>query len=47
VSGRIVSATMSNPVEVVERDCEDFEVQKCGEPRRYRILRTVEINAIR
>ena len=47
VSGRIVSATMSNPVDVVERDCEDLEAQKCGEAQRYRILRTIEINAIR
>lgn len=47
VSGRIVSATMSNPVDVVERDCDDFEAQRCGEPRRYRILRTIEVNAIR
>ena len=47
VSGRIVTATMNNPVDVLERDCEDLEAQKCGEPRRYRILRTIEINAIR
>jgi hypothetical protein len=47
VSGRIVSATMNNPVDVVERDCEDLEALKCGEPRRYRIVRSIEINAIR
>jgi hypothetical protein len=42
--GRIVSATMDNPVEVLERVCKDRELTMCGEGVRYRILRKVAIH---
>ena len=42
-TGRILSATMDNPVEVLERECEDLEAKHCGEPVRYRIIRTIEL----
>ena len=42
-TGRILSATMENPVEVLERECEDVEAKRCGEPVRYRIIRTIEL----
>lgn len=42
-TGRILSATMENPVEVLERECEDLEAKRCGEPVRYRIIRTIEL----
>jgi hypothetical protein len=43
VDGKIVSATLDNPVEVVERDCTDIALTKCSEPMRYQIRRQVEI----
>jgi hypothetical protein len=43
LDGRIISAKLDNPVEVMERVCEDAALSKCGEPERYQILRQVEI----
>jgi hypothetical protein len=42
-NGRILSAVMDNPVEVLERVCDDVEAKRCGEPSRYRIIRTIEL----
>lgn len=41
--GKILSATLDNPVEVIERDCTDLALTKCGDPMRYQIRRQVEI----
>ncbi|HJT53512.1 MAG TPA: hypothetical protein VJ848_06650, partial [Candidatus Angelobacter sp.] len=41
--GRILSATIHNPVEVLQRECQDAALTACGEPVRYQILRNVEI----
>ncbi len=41
--GHIVSATMDNPVNTVERICEDESLAKCSEPKRHEILRRIEI----
>jgi hypothetical protein len=41
--GRILSATMHNPVDVVERDCTDRALTACGPSRRYRIDRTITL----
>lgn len=43
VDGRIVSATLYNPVEVLARECSDPALTTCGEPVRFQILRQVEI----
>jgi hypothetical protein len=43
IDGKILSATLDNPVEVIERDCSDLALTKCGEPMRYQIRRQVEI----
>jgi hypothetical protein len=43
--GRIVSATLSNPVEVLRRECSDPTLTTCGEPARFQILRQIEINS--
>jgi hypothetical protein len=43
VDGKILSATLDNPVEVIERDCSDIALTKCGDPMRYQIRRQVEI----
>lgn len=42
-SGRIISADMDNPVEVLERDCEDATLTKCDAPTRYRIHRQISL----
>jgi hypothetical protein len=39
--GRIVSATMDNPVSVLERTCTDAALSACGEPARYTIRRRI------
>jgi hypothetical protein len=41
--GRILSATEQNPVEVMQRECQDAALTNCGEPVRFQILRQVEI----
>jgi hypothetical protein len=41
--GRIVSATLNNPVEVLERICSDAALTVCGEPSRFQILRQVAV----
>ena len=41
--GRILSATMDNPVEVLERQCEDAALTVCGDPIRYQIRRQIAI----
>jgi len=43
VDGRILGATMENPVDVVERDCDDRALSVCGPPRRYRISRMITL----
>ncbi|HTD95647.1 MAG TPA: hypothetical protein VK627_01910 [Edaphobacter sp.] len=44
-SGRILSAEMDNPVEVLERECDDAALLKCGAPLRYSIRRQVALLA--
>jgi hypothetical protein len=41
--GRILGATMQNPVDVVERDCDDRALSMCGPPRRYHISRVISL----
>jgi hypothetical protein len=42
-SGKILSATMSNPVEISERKCNDAALADCAPPDRYRISRQVSL----
>lgn len=42
--GKIISGTLNNPVEVLERNCADQAPMNCGEPVRYQILRQIEIH---
>jgi hypothetical protein len=42
-SGRILSATLDNTVEILERECEDVDAKRCGEAARYRIIRSIEL----
>ncbi|HKF52685.1 MAG TPA: hypothetical protein VKB26_10250 [Candidatus Acidoferrales bacterium] len=41
--GHVLSATMDNPVEVSERECEDAALTVCGAPIRYQIRRQIAI----
>ena len=41
--GRLVSATLDNPVDILERECDDFALTRCSEPVRYRVFREVEL----
>src|SRR5882672_1444425 len=34
MTGKIISAKIDNPVEVLSRDCEDTELSRCGPPKR-------------
>jgi hypothetical protein len=42
--GRILSGSIDNPIEVMERDCADAALKSCGEPVRYQIRRQIEID---
>jgi hypothetical protein len=44
-TGRILSATMDNPVEVMERACNDVALADCGSPERYSIRRQITLHA--
>ena len=44
VDGRIISAKINNPVEVLERNCSDLTLTVCGAPIRYQILRQIELH---
>src|SRR5262249_39597616 len=41
--GAIVSATMDNPVDLMERVCREAALTTCGEPYRYRIVRRISL----
>jgi hypothetical protein len=41
--GKILSATMDNPVKTVERECSDAALTQCGEPKPHLIRRQIQI----
>jgi hypothetical protein len=45
-SGRILSATMDNPVDIVQRRCADESLKEPGEPVKYRIHRKIELRRV-
>jgi hypothetical protein len=45
VNGRILRASIDNPVEVKARECADAALTQCDAPVRYKILRTIEIES--
>ena len=45
-SGRIISATLDNPVDVLERSCDDAALTVCAAPRRYRMEREILLTAV-
>lgn len=44
-TGRILSATLDNPVQVLERACDDAALTACGNPERYTIHRQISLHA--
>jgi hypothetical protein len=44
-SGRTLSATMDNPVDVMERVCDDAALTVCGNPERYSTRRQIALKA--
>jgi hypothetical protein len=44
-TGRIMSATMDNPVEVLQMRCTDESLADCADPVRYRIHRRIELRS--
>lgn len=44
--GKILLATMDNPVAVVARECTDQALTQCGEPEHYRIRRQIELRLL-
>jgi hypothetical protein len=45
--GRILRATIDNPVEVRARPCTDAALSICGDPVRYQIRRQIEVVAVK
>jgi len=43
-SGKIISASMDNPVQVLERECSDSALTVCGDPMRYQIRRQIVLS---
>ena len=43
-NGEILSATMDNTVQTVERECSDAAASQCGEPKPHLIKREIEIS---
>ncbi len=46
VDGKILSGSIENPVETIERECTDATLSKCGEPRRRSILRKIDLSLV-
>jgi hypothetical protein len=44
-TGRILSATLDNPVDVMERVCTDAALTACGDPERYSMRRQITLHA--
>jgi len=43
LNGKMLSAKMDNPVEVLKRECSDSALTACGEAARYQIRRQIEV----
>jgi hypothetical protein len=42
-NGKIISAAIANPVEGLSPECEDAELSRCGPPKRFQILRRIDV----
>lgn len=41
---KILSATIDNPFQTTERECEDAALTKCGDPKPHPIRRPIELS---
>jgi hypothetical protein len=44
IDGKILSGRIDNPVETIERECEDASLTKCSDPRHHLIRRQIQIS---
>ena len=44
--GKILSATLNNPVDAVKRECSDAAFSNCGEATHHHILRQIELRLV-
>ena len=44
VDGRVLTAALDNSVNVMERECRDSSLSRCGPPVRYTLTRRIEID---
>jgi hypothetical protein len=42
--GKILSGSLDNPLETIERECEDAALARCGDPKPHPIRRQIEIS---
>ena len=45
--GKILSVTMDNPVQTIERECTDRALTQCGDPKAHLIRRQIEMALVR
>lgn len=45
-NGKILAATMDNPVAVFARQCSDEALSQCGKPEHYQIRRRIELRLV-
>ena len=46
VDGKILSGTLDNPIQAIQRECEDQALATCGEPTPLKISRKIEISLV-
>ena len=44
--GKILSATLHNPVEATKKECSDATFSSCGNPTPHHILRQIELRLV-
>jgi hypothetical protein len=44
IDGKILSGSINNPVETIERECDDAALTTCGDPKPHAIRRQIHIN---
>jgi hypothetical protein len=42
--GKILAGSINNPVETIERECEDAALTTCGDPKHHSIRRQIEVD---
>ena len=42
--GKILAGSINNPVETIERECEDAALTTCGDSKQHSIRRQIEVD---